>query len=198
MTRCPECGERLAGDADRYGARCPACREPLYDRPAPRRRGPDDDGRCPVHPDNPARDTCGRCGNYLCDTCRTRWRDRWLCAACVDLALERKEAVPAEAGAHLRQAILALVLGVGSWAVFLFAFVLVAAGMGGGNVVVVALGGLTIIVSPLPAVIGVGQGAAAIRARGDHMILATLGLVLSGLNVGVFIGLLSFSIGLNA
>jgi len=178
MMRCPECRERLPDDPDRSGARCPVCRESLYDEPPPRRRGADDDGRCPVHPDNPALGTCGRCGNYLCETCRTRWRGRWLCAACVDRALEHKEAAPAEAGAHLRQALLALGLGVTS-------------GMG-----LVMLGGLTILSSPLPAVVGVGQGAAAIRARGDHMILATIGLVLSGLNVGVFIGMLSFGIGL--
>ena len=58
------------------------------------------------------------------------------------------------------------------------------------------LGGFTMFLGPLPAAVGVGQGIAAIRARGDHMILATLGLILSGLNVGVFIGIFSFSIGL--
>jgi hypothetical protein len=196
MMRCPECRERLPDDPDRYGARCPVCREPLYDEPPPRRRGPDDESRCPVHPDNPSRGTCDRCGNYLCDTCRTRWRGRWLCAACVDRALEHKEVSPAEAGAHLRQALLALGLGVTSWAIFIFAILIVAAAMSGGSMGLVALGGLVILASPLPAVVGVGQGAAAIRARGDHMILATIGLVLSGLNVGVFIGMLSFGIGL--
>ena len=197
MRRCLDCGERLPDDPERCGARCPACREPLYDQPAPRRRGQEDDGRCPVHPDNPALGTCGRCGNYLCDTCRTRWRDRWLCAACVDLALERKEAVPAEASAHLRQALLALGLGVASWALFLFALLVAGAVAGGARGPGPAmLVGLIVLVSPVPSVIGVGLGAAAIRARGDHMILATIGLVLSGLNVGVFIGLLSFGIGL--
>jgi hypothetical protein len=195
MIRCPECRERLAGDPDRYGARCPACRAPLYDEPPRRRRGTDDDGQCAVHPDNPAVGTCGRCGNYLCDACRTRWRERWLCAACVDLALERKEAVPAEASAHLRQALLALGCGVGGWLIFLLG-ALLAAASGGDNFGLVLLAGLTILASPVPAVFGVGQGIAALRARGDHMILATLGLVLSGLNVGVFIGLFSFTIGL--
>jgi hypothetical protein len=195
MTRCPVCGERLPGDPDRHGARCPACREPLYD-PPPRRRDLVD-GQCAVHPDNPALGTCGRCGNYLCATCRTRWRDRWLCAACVDRALERKEAVPAEASAHLRQALLALGLGVASWGFLLLASLLALAGMGSQNVVLVALGGLAVLASPLPAILGLGQGMAAIRARGDHMILATLGLVLCGLHVGVMIGLISFGIAQN-
>ena len=195
MRRCPECRERLPDDLERCGARCPACREPLYDDPPPRRRPRDDDGICPVHPDNAARDTCGRCGNYLCDTCRTRWRNRWLCAACVDRALESKEAAPAEAGAHLRQALLAMALGVGSWTIFFIGILLAGAGVEGGEKALVVLAGLVILASPLPAVVGVGQGAAAVRARGDHMILATIGLVLSGLNVGVFLGLLSFGIG---
>jgi hypothetical protein len=193
MMRCRECGERLPGDPDRFGARCPACREPLYDDPLPRRRDRVD-GQCPVHPESPAVGTCGRCGNYLCETCRTRWRERWLCAACVELALDRKEAVPAEARAHLRQAILALALGVTSWLIFLLSGVLVIAGMEGDALPLAVVGGLMVFVSPLPSAIGVGQGLAALRGRGDHMILATLGLVLCGLNVGAFIGLLSFSI----
>src|SRR5690349_1142982 len=114
MIRCPDCDERLPGDPDRYGARCPACREPLYDELPSRRLRLD--AQCAVHSNNVALGTCARCGNYLCVVCRTRWRERWLCAACVDLALERKEAVPALAAAHRRQAILGLVLGAGSWA----------------------------------------------------------------------------------
>jgi hypothetical protein len=196
MMRCRECGERLPGDPERFGARCPACRAPLYGAPRPRRRDADDDSRCAVHPDNPALGTCGRCGNYVCETCRTRWGERWLCAACVDRALERKEAGPAEANAHLRQALLALGLGVASWTIFLLGALVAAGAAAGGSMGLVALAGLLVLVSPLPAVIGVGQGAAAIRARGDHMIVATLGLVLCGLNVGVLIGLLSFSISL--
>jgi hypothetical protein len=195
MIRCPECGERLPGEPDRYGARCPECREPLYDDP-PRRRGPAD-GQCAVHPENPAFGTCGRCGNYLCDVCRTRWRDRWLCPACVDLALEGKGALPAEAGDHLRQALLALGLGLCSWVMILLAFVVALAAREEGPLSpAVVLAGLLIMASPLPSVLGLGQGIAAIRARGDHMILATLGLILSGINVGAVIGLLSFAIAL--
>jgi hypothetical protein len=186
----------LPDDLERCGARCPECRESLYDPPPRRRPRDDDDGRCPVHPDNATLGTCGRCGNYLCDTCRTRWRNRWLCAACVDRALENKEAAPAEASAHLRQALLALALGVVSWAIFFVGLVIAGAGVEGGGKGLVVVAGLVILGSPLPAVGGVGQGAAAVRARGDHMILATIGLVLSGLNVGAFIGLLSFGIGL--
>ncbi len=195
MAICPECGERLPADPDGTGARCPACREPLYDE-RPSRRRPAEDGQCAVHPGNAALGTCGRCGNYLCAVCRTRWRERWLCAACVDRALEHKEAVPAEASAHLRQALLALGLGVSSWGLFLLGVVFAAAMNAGGAQAMMIPAVMLIFASPLPSVIGLGQAIAAIRARGDHMILATLGLILSGLNVGVFIGLFSFAVGI--
>jgi hypothetical protein len=55
---------------------------------------------------------------------------------------------------------------------------------------------LLMLGSTLPSAIGLGQGIAALRARGDHMILATLGLILCGLNVGVCIGLYSFRVAL--
>ena len=58
----------------------------------------------------------------------------------------------------------------------------------------VAFAGLLLLASPLPAVLGIGQGAAAIRARGDHMILATAGLLLSGLHVGVLVGMFTFAV----
>jgi hypothetical protein len=193
MFRCPECGERLPEDPDRTGARCPACREPLYDAP-PGRRGAEV-GQCAVHPENSALGTCGRCGNYVCAVCRTRWRERWLCAACVDLALEHREAVPAEAIAHTRQALVALGLGVCGWAMFLLALVVAAAARGDADIrPLIMLVGFLVLASPLPSVIGLGQAIAAVRSRGDHMILATLGLILCGLNVGVLIGLFSFGI----
>jgi hypothetical protein len=194
MFRCPECGERLPDELDGLGSRCPACREPLYDDP-PRRRPTAEVGQCAVHPENPALGTCGRCGNYVCAVCRTRWRERWLCAACVDRALERRDAAPAEAGAHTRQAILGLALGLCGWAMFVLALVVAAAAQGAGDgTLLIVLAGFLVLASPLPSVIGLGQAVAALRSRGDHMILATLGLILCGLNVGVLIGLLSFGI----
>ena len=60
-----------------------------------------------------------------------------------------------------------------------------------------SIGGLILLVSPLAAVVGAGQGAAAIRTRGDHMILATIGLLLSAFQIGAVIGLVTFSVLLN-
>lgn len=195
MAICPECGERLPADPDRTGARCPICREPLFDE-RPGRRRATEDGQCAVHPENPALGTCARCGNYLCAVCRTRWRQRWLCAACVDLALERGDTAPGEASAHLRQSLLGLGLGVLSWVIVLGGFLLAVAGMTSDSRGMVILAGFTLFLGPLPAALGLGQAIAAIRSRGDHLILATLGLVLCGVNIGVFIGLFSFGIGL--
>ena len=63
--------------------------------------------------------------------------------------------------------------------------------------VLIGIGGLILLVSPLAAVVGAGQGAAAIRTRGDHMILATIGLLLSAFQIGAVIGLVTFSVLLN-
>jgi hypothetical protein len=60
----------------------------------------------------------------------------------------------------------------------------------------VALGFLVLLVmgaAALLGALGVGQATAALRTRGGHMILATIGLVLSGLFVGTLIGLMGFA-----
>jgi hypothetical protein len=44
------------------------------------------------------------------------------------------------------------------------------------------------------AALGLGQAAAALRARGNAMILATIGLVLNGLYLGALLGLFTFTI----
>src|SRR5262245_56832910 len=125
MPRCPACREWIEGDRDRVGARCPYCRQPLYERPErfkPRPGTADD--VCTAHPRNPAVGTCARCGNFQCDLCRTRWRDRTLCAACVSRALEESTGTPREARAQLLQALLGLLLGLLSWGVTVVAVIL--------------------------------------------------------------------------
>jgi hypothetical protein len=161
------------------------------DVPQPAAEAGADKGLCAAHPHNAAVGACARCGNFLCNVCRTRWRERLVCAACVDRAFEAGEAAPPEARAHTRQAVLALVCGLVGWGVFVAGMVLVAVGMEDDppNFAAVAAGGLVLLASPLAGVFGVGQGAAAVRARGDHLVLATLGLLLSGTLVGVVLGL---------
>lgn len=197
MLRCRTCRKRLRGERDDLGARCPHCRAPLFEPPHADDEPAPDGAHCAAHAANAAYATCQRCGNYVCDLCRSRWRDKWLCVGCVEHALAANEAAPEDIRTHLRQAVLSVLCGVASWSATLAALVLIVAALGDGadepNVALAGLGGLLFLASPMPALVGVGQGAAAVRARGDHLILATAGLILSGLQTGVVVGLFLFS-----
>ena len=200
--RCRYCRHRVEGPADAAGSRCPECFEPLFERTrVPKLVFNDlaqDESACALHPHNLAVSTCERCGNYMCPVCRTRWQDRVTCPACVERALESRPTAPEAARQHFRQAILALVFGLASWAVLLAAFGLLLLFMESSDnsaaAGLVILGGLVIMLSPFLSAVGIGQGAAAIRARGDHMILATCGLLLSALQGGVLLGLFLLSV----
>jgi hypothetical protein len=203
MAICPSCDYPIPDDRERVGARCPNCRDPLYEPPGrfgrPVREG---EGACSVHPECESVGPCGRCGNFMCETCRTRWREQILCAACVDRALESREAAPEQSRTHFRQALMALVLGVGAWVLGVVGFVVVvlaviAAG-GQQTPATTVIAGLIIIVMFLAgsatAMFGIGQAVAVLRVRGSHMILATIGLTVGGLFIGMFIGFFALSI----
>src|SRR6516225_5045554 len=130
MARCPSCEYPLPENRERVGARCPSCRDPLYEPPGP----------------------CGRCGNYLCEVCRTRWRDQVLCPACVERALSSDEATPEQAKAAFRQALVALLLGSGSWVFALLAFVGFVAMVASSepNLAIIALFGLSFVAAIVP------------------------------------------------
>lgn len=197
MFRCFTCGERVPANPEQLGSRCPRCRQPLYEDPRESRPLPAqaESNRCARHEPNAAIGTCPRCGNFMCPVCRTRWRGQALCLGCVAQALESQETTPAAARTHLRQALLSVFLGGAAWVVTLGAMALILAGaMGKPNPLLIGLGVLGLLPTPLPALVGIGQAAAAIRTRGDHMILATLGLLLSCLHTGIFLGLLTFSL----
>ena len=204
MARCPSCDYPLPENRERVGARCPNCHDPLYEPPGrvgrPAREG---EGQCPVHPGVETVGTCRRCGNYLCEVCRTRWKEFILCAACVQRALDAKEAAPELERTPRRQAILSLSLGVGVWGLTVIGFIILgvvasAATAGGGNEVALGVMGLLFVLCLAPAalmaVFGIGSGASAIRPRGPHMLLATGGLLLSCLYLGGLVGLFTFAI----
>jgi hypothetical protein len=197
MIECRHCREVFSGEPDRYGARCPRCREPLYERAGAQGRSREDSetARCTVHPNNASVGTCQRCGNFLCGVCRTRWQERSVCLACLERALDAKESRPEDVRAHRRQAILALLFGIIAWALILLGVVpLLIARPGSASASgLVILAGLVTLSSLLPALFGVGQGAAAIRARGERMILATCGLILCGAHLGVILGAMLFA-----
>lgn len=196
MNRCPSCDYPLPHDRERIGARCPNCRDPLYEPPGrisrPTREG---EGACAVHAGRETVGTCGRCGNFFCEICRTRWRDQIVCASCVERALASREATPEQARAHLRQAVLGLLLGIAAWGVFLLGQLMGVAAIAANKNVLLLLVALVFMVGSAPlGVLGIGQAAAALRARGHHMIVATGGLLISGLFVGSFIGLFVFQL----
>jgi len=197
MARCPSCDYPLPEDRERLGARCPNCRDPLYE-PIGRygrfvRPG---EAACAVHTVSESVGTCQRCGNYLCEVCRTSWKNQILCAACVDRALQSREATPEQGRIHFRQALLGLCLGLGAWILSLLIFlavVLLTAASGEMNVGLIFAMMMLFMANAVIALFGVGNAAAALRTRGNHMILATLGLILSGLYVGVLIGMMTFN-----
>jgi hypothetical protein len=200
MIECRHCREVFSGDPDEYRARCPRCREPLYERAGwqwPRREAADPEAaRCVVHANNPSVGTCKRCGNFMCAVCRTRWQERALCLACIERALDSKEARPEDVRAHRRQATLALVFGIIGWGLVLLAslpVVLVNRASSNASDLFI-LAGLVTLVSMLPALFGVGQGAAAIRVRGERLLTATCGLVLCGAQLGVMLGAMMFAV----
>ena len=92
MPRCPHCDYPVPDDRERVGARCPNCHDPLYE-PALRfsRRAREGEASCAAHPGMESVSVCARCNQHLCETCRTRWRNVIICAACVDRALASGE-----------------------------------------------------------------------------------------------------------
>ena len=198
MARCPSCDYPLPEDRERLGARCPSCRDSLYEPPSrfarPLRPG---ESACTVHANNEALGTCGRCGNFLCEICRCKWREQILCVPCVERALASKDATPEQARGHFRQALFGLLLGLGAWLMAGLAYaaaVSMTVAQGAMNMSVILLMMVVWLAACLPALFGVGQAAAALHTRGNNMILATMGLILSGLYVGILLGLLSFGV----
>jgi hypothetical protein len=181
------------------GARCPNCRDPLYEPPTRlSRQARPGESVCAVHPGREAVGACGRCGNYACEVCRTPWRDQNFCAACIERILEKREALPGQIRAHKRQAIAAICLGAGAWVLSAVVIVLVVIAANSANpaaiLAMVLLMVFMLAADSCLAVFAVGQAVAALRVRGPHMILATIGLVLGALYVGALIGLFSMNI----
>jgi hypothetical protein len=191
MIECRYCGEVFYADPERLGARCRRCREPLYERREAARdpSEPAPAGQCATHPRNPAVGTCQRCGTFMCAVCRTRWQERSLCPACALRAMEEKEVRPEDVKAHRRQATLAVVFGVSAWAMTLLGGLLLVIRGTSPTQPLIILASLLCLAAFLPAFFGIGQGAAAVRARGNRLILATFGLALSAAHVGLVFGL---------
>jgi hypothetical protein len=189
MARCPSCDYPLPDDRERVGARCPRCRDPLYEPVGriPRPARPDE-ASCQVHADMESVGVCFRCGEQVCEVCRTRWRREIVCAACVDRALQTHEATPEQARTHRRQARLALLLGGGAWLPSILAFTSLQATGSQSPVPLTFLAFLILAGDMLVAALGAGQAVAALRTPGDYRARASVGLLLGGLHVGIGLG----------
>jgi hypothetical protein len=187
---CRHCGHSWQGDSATCGARCPRCREPLYERTDPVRRQKDAQqsrgGVCAVHPGNVAVGPCKRCGTFMCGICRSRWTERALCVACVERLIGNDDESSAALPAHRRQALVSVLLGFAGWILALpLAMVRGAGASPEAFVFLVFLAAISLV----PSLFGLGQAAAAIRVRGDRMVLATCGLALTGIQIGTVTGL---------
>jgi hypothetical protein len=183
----------LDDDPDETGARCPECRAALYEKRSPVRVSTEAaDGQCVTHPNSPAAGICHRCGNFFCTVCRSRWQRRVVCLACLERALQSRETTPQETRGHYLQALWSMICGIAAWGLMLLGIVLFFFGIRNGPddpaIALLLPSVIFLAISPCCVVPGLGLGAAAIRTRGDHLVLATIGLVLSALMAGAIIG----------
>ncbi len=110
---------------------------------------------------------------------------RRLCRA----RLASREAAPEQARRHFRQALLGLLMSIAAWGLFILGqLLIVGALVANRNVLLVLLALILIVSAVVLAVMGTGQAVAALRTRGQHMIVAASGFLIGGLFLGVFIG----------
>src|SRR5262249_29938660 len=156
------------------------------------------EGQCVTHPLSQAAGTCQRCGNFICSVCRSRWRRKILCLACLERAMQSREATAEEKRAHYLQALWSMIFGVAAWAVMLAGTALFAYAFRAGPqspAVAAAVPGLFFVVlAPGFVAPGLGLGAAAVRSRGDHLVLATIGMILSALMAGAIVGMIALNV----
>jgi hypothetical protein len=195
MARCPTCDFPLPSDLERLGARCNNCRNPLYE-PAGRwtRPAQPDEGACVAHPDCEAVGACQRCGATVCETCRSPWRGQIFCLTCVERAYANGEADSGHGRILTRLALAALLFGCLAWLLSGLFYYSIRNADAQPSLGILLLQPILGLGSGLMALFGVGLGAAALRSRGEHMPLATVGLVLCGLLLGALLGLFTFTL----
>jgi hypothetical protein len=128
----------------------------------------------------------------MCVACRTRWSEEPTCPECIDRSLHSSEPTPQETLRQQRYAWTGLVLAIVGWTTALLVFWPLAslhANAGGFTTLWVHLGTFLFFSSFVPALIALGQSAAALRLRGPQKHVATWGLVGSGLQLGLLVGI---------
>jgi hypothetical protein len=194
MIECRHCRDVFRQPIDKIGARCPTCRLPLFEKD--RHRAPVVDlGPCAVHGGNVAAAKCQRCGKMMCALCRTRWEEEIVCAQCLDQSLRDGASSPSQVRGRKRQAALSLALAIMGWLVLLLAlWPLAALFRGSPDRSPATLTLMLYFGSFFFAAFALGQGIASIRDRGPRLAIATCGLSLAGLQLGVCLGLMAINI----
>jgi hypothetical protein len=194
MIECRYCRDVFRKPVEKIGARCPTCRMPLFEKD--RQRPPVVDlGPCALHKDNSAVAKCQRCGKMMCALCRTRWDEEIVCAGCLDASLQKGDASPRLVQSQNRQATWSLLLALTGWAFLLLTLWPLSSLFKGNPDKGPAHAALFLFFgSFFFALFALGQAAACIRTRGKRLALATCGLSLAGLHLGVCLGLVVLNI----
>jgi hypothetical protein len=191
MIECRHCREVFRTPLENLGARCPNCRLPLFDRSERMRPSLPEPGPCAYHPESESVSRCRRCGQRLCATCRTRWHEEILCPECAGHAFLANESSARELRGRDRLAGWSLVLALLGWLTLLTALIpwfQVHQGRAGSSAASWTLN--LAFLSLIPALFALGQAAWAVRQRVQAMRLATSGLVLGGLQIGLLLGVM--------
>jgi hypothetical protein len=192
---CRNCGEYIR--SDHVGARCPRCRQPIYEKkqiPARAATGTTD-AACALHPMNQAVGPCQRCGVLVCGVCRARWHEQILCLACVQKSLESKEAGPQQVRSQRRQALLSFLFALGGWGLLLCGGSLLWSLQGGKpHPDLALLGRLILLASFLPALFALGLAATAVRRHRQRLRPAVSGMILAASHLGLLIGFALLSV----
>jgi hypothetical protein len=194
MIECRHCREVFHQPLEKIGARCPTCRMPLFEKE--RQRPPVVDlGPCATHKNNNAAAKCPRCGKMMCALCRTRWNDEIICSQCLDQSLQQGGASPRTVQTQDRQAALSVFLAASGWAFLLLTLWPLSALFQNSPTQGLATFALILFYgSFFFALFALGQAAACIRTRGRRLPMATCGLTLAGLHLGLCLGLLVLNI----
>ena len=192
MIECPFCYRVFRQPPEKLGARCPKCKMPLYEDPTKRRNSPEKDfGPCLQHPETATVAKCSRCDQPVCQACRTRWHQEIVCPQCVDNSVADDEPSPQEAQMQTKQAWFSVIFAVSGWTVLLLTLAPYSSFQQlPVTSTIKILTYFLFLGSFVPAIFGLGYAVAAVRLRGDHIKLATCGLVSAGSQLGLAIGVI--------
>ncbi len=130
----------------------------------------------------------------MCLVCRTRWHEEATCPECIDQSVASGEPLPQETQRQQRQAWTGVILAFSGWFMALLVLwpltSLHSTAANDTGKYWVYLGTFFFFASFIPALVALGQCTAALRLRGPLKPLATCGLVGSGVQLGLLVGII--------